>query len=690
MKTCPSAARRAVSLSALWFGLALALAACGTCGDGGGGANSAPVESMAELAERVEVGVDESMVAILPANPQFVVAFDVQATFELAEALSPQADRSVFQEVVQTPIQGIEDESLRAFLQRVDFEELNDFIVASYNDEPLILTQAAALRDAPADGAEPVAFDDDGDVYGLVRGDVLAFGDQSTLALLDGETFDAATWWPQGSASLDEDAVVWAHVVDEAAIAEVLEEMDLQELGAVRKLAFSFGLSGGLTAVADLDDDAFVRQQLGRAQAAVSGGIDQVRPLAPPIAQGWISYLDLVQRAAWSRVTLERNGTTSRLHVAAPTCGTPMGSFLIAAGFAAAAEQAPFVPDDATFTPVEQRIAEGCAVVPGPAANLPIARASMAQGDGVLVLYDLGAILRTGLPTLFGLLPFALHPEDVTAAFGETPMGMASWDDANGNGAVWYAEGDLMPEVAAILPSGLHGMLPIPPGGGMVNEVVEGVGYVVGTTGAQEIARREAAADSAFLALANGLPEGASIAAIVPLGVVPEEANEELDGIIDFSKMRAIAFASGPELAPQLLVLPSGDADALATHLQDAIRAAAARVDEEADSPIFGDQWADQVLEQIEIDVEGGLVRVRTSTSAIAGSFTGMAVGLGLGAAVLIPQMGNDEPGVTEFALPPEPELTPPSGTIVPPTPPSPSAGDEGKPSEAPAPGGKP
>ena len=556
----------------LVLALALSVSGCGQCGGDAeiGGSPAAAAENMAELVESIEVGLDTELTGMIPANPDVLVGFDIQAVMELAQRLSPQASPEAIHELFRTTLTEAEDDSLRAFVERINVAELNDLVVASYEGEPLVFMQAAALTDAPEEGAEPVMFDDDGDVYGVVRGEVLIFGDRTALDLLGGDVFDASSAWPESQGLLDADAVVGAHFFDGEAVGELLSRVDV-ETADVQRVAFTIGLSGGFSVVADMEDDTWLRSALGQAQTAVGGSLGQLRPMAPPIAQGWLNYLELMERAAWSQVSLSRSGTTTAFRIAPPSCGTPVGSLLLAAGFTAAATNAPGADPTATYTAIDQRVAEGCAVIEGPDASLPRARLGMAEGEGVLAMLDLGAVLRQGLPTFFGLLPFAMHPEDVATAFGDTPMGMASWDDANGDITVWFPSGG-GGEFTTVLPDGLNGMLPIPPSAGLFNGMVDGIGYVVGTPGADAVAARSADGEGNLALVFDAVPEDAMLAVMIPSEMLPSEATDDVSEYFDISKVQTAAVFAGGDAGIGMVLLPTGDAETLATELEVALR----------------------------------------------------------------------------------------------------------------------
>lgn len=627
----------------LVLALALSVAGCGQCGGDAelGGSPAAAAENMAELVESIEVGLDTDLTGMIPANPDFLVGFDIQAVMELAQRLSPQASPEAIHELFRTTLTEAEDDSLRGFMERINVAELNDLVVASYEGEPLVFMQAAALTDAPEEDAEPVMFDDDGDVYGVVRGEVLVFGDRTALDLLGGDVFDAASAWPESQGLLDADAVVGAHFFDGEAVGELLSRVDV-ETADVQRVAFTIGLSGGFSVVADMEDDAWLRSALGQAQTAVGGSLGQLRPMAPPIAQGWLNYLELMERAAWSQVSLSRTGTTTAFRIAPPSCGTPVGSLLLAAGFTAAATNAPGVDPTATYTAIDQRVAEGCAVIEGPDASLPRARLGMAEGEGVLAMLDLGAVLRQGLPTFFGLLPFAMHPEDVATAFGDTPMGMASWDDANGDITVWFPSGG-GGEFTTVLPDGLNGMLPIPPGAGLFNGMVDGVGYVVGSPGADAVAARSADGGGNLALVFDAVPEDAMLAVMIPSEMLPSEATDDVSEHFDISKVQTAAVFAGGDAGIGMVLLPTGDAEALATELEVALRSGLeeqAAEAAEAGAPVA--DYAEQILEQFEFRAEGGVVVAQFSSEALAsaqamqGAMTGTIV-LGAAAAMAIP-----------------------------------------------------
>src|SRR5690606_3371701 len=114
-----------------------------------------------------------------------------------------------------------------------------------------------------------------------------------------------------------------------------------------------------------------------------------------------------------------------------PACGGPVRNAIVAAAvitFADSAAADPATPSS-PWVPMSPPIEERCGPMEGPRPSLPVtaARFGTPRSDepATLLILDLSAALRAGLPTFFGTLPFALPDSTIHQAFGNHPMGLA-------------------------------------------------------------------------------------------------------------------------------------------------------------------------------------------------------------------------------------------------------------------------
>ena len=607
---------RSSSLSAaLLVVLCVGIAACGQrCG---GDAEPAS-------AEAVTAQVDTNAFALLPPGPLLVATLDVDAMVSVAKQLAgdtgtDEAFRNAFQQQFASMVGP--DEPIWNALQ---FSGVESIVLAGYptadgEGDGLIVTQAAAMRTAPADGAPPVAVGDDTELRMFVRGESLVLGsgamfEQAFAMGADAPHFDPEAAWGAGWRSVSEGSVLTMLSMDVPATTTLLDlddaEAPMQEVGAQR-IAFGLRPQGGMTLAVETANHDALLTPLARAQVAFSQTMLQAAVFAPPAAQGWVQYLNLIHRTTWSQLEIGREGSLSTFRLPDTTCGSPVGYALLAFVYGGLAMEAEPSATPPVYTAFEGNVRTDCTPMAGPAAALPVELTRLApsttSSDAMLVLVDLGALLRSNLPTLFGLLPYGLTDEDLDAAFGEQPMGMQGLGDPNAKIGAYIASGAFGPEeITAVLPSGMHGALPIPPSPGMVNQLVPDVGFVLGTEGAAERAVRERDAASPWALVIDALPSDAAIALAVPPSVVAEAA-AELGTVSGVESVTAAALAVTASLQPSVHLHTTGDASALASSLQSAIGATLA--DATAGG---GDALAMQqsLLQGLSITTDGALVSI--------------------------------------------------------------------------------
>lgn len=601
--------------------------------------------------------------SVLPAGAQAYLLVDVDAFFEQAAAISPGvADADAMRAAIAEHIGRMANspEVPEVLRGRIHPERAHAFVGAVWDgqddgeDSFIFLTDPEVLDRAPADGGPTETIDDD--VQVAVRGGQLVVGEgpvfEAFLAGNAGPGFDGATDWPAGWAKLPEGAAVAAYVPEQPEGTDLPDEWT--EMGLRRVLAAG-GPSGRSVVAIDVEDDTKVRHFLGSAQRAVDSQLEQLRPMAPPFLQGWLSYIELVNRALWAQVSLDREGTITTLSVAAPRCGAGGGAIyaLAALAWIGANEGEELQP--VAFQPVEQRIADDCAPIPGPAPNLPRRFAGMAgtdiSGEQVLVLADIGGLLRANLTTFFHLLPFALHPDDVTEAMGPTPLGMAGLADPNGLLAV-YANIGNPPSGAGVLPAGARGFLPIPVPPELVSEVVEDVGWVIAMPGMGAAPMRALDDTAPWARLEAALPEDAVLGVFGTRGTLDDLLSELPDDsrLVAESKLLAVSLTADLNIAFAFFV--GADAPAVATatdaDIERYLAEAAAEMDDaeaEALQALFAPVRDALVVEAVGADV----VRIRLGRTGVQGRSLLVA---GAVAAVAMREMAGGGSGPAEAPMP--------------------------------------
>ncbi len=162
----------------------------------------------------------------------------------------------------------------------------------------------------------------------LIIGDGPVF--EALLAGTPQEVFSPQAAWPEG----------WGQLPANSSYALMITSFDKHDTPPeVELMGLSQALLGGgfgteTVLAMDLEDDTYVTNTLGGAQFTIAQGIAQVRPMAPPFAQGWVSYAELLTNAMWGQISIERAGTVTSVTVAAPTCGVGSGAAWTLAGLA--------------------------------------------------------------------------------------------------------------------------------------------------------------------------------------------------------------------------------------------------------------------------------------------------------------------------------------------------------------------
>ena len=578
--------------------------------------------------------------ALIPDDAAVLGAFDLDAAVRHYSAIAgvdPAEQRAEWARQLAPLLAGEEvPEVLRG---NVRLENIRTLAFAVWDDESgVIITDSAALANGPADGEQIVVED----ATIARRGERLLIGSGSRFeAMLSDEGFkgfDLSTAWPEGAASVPDGASFIVAVPAFSTLDDVPEE-----LATVRQIVFATGLGTESVLVFDSNIDSELRGYLGRAQREAATALSQLRMLAPPFLQAWVGYVELVVNSLWAQVQLETEGSVTRIGIAAPQCGA-IGSIHLAALLAGAVAvgavelDGPLTP----FEPVEQRIADTCAPMPGPAPNLPRHFAAMAgnaiDGDRLVAMMDLGAILRTNLPTLFQLLPYSLHHEDLNEVMGATPLGLAGLGDANGHLGGYVVDPDGEPEEAVlVLPEGTFGYLPIPTPSGFNHELIEGVGSIYSLPGSEALIRQELDADSPWGRLMGALPAD-SVVAVAATGDLFRDLLTELPEIPAIgreTRLAALSIGSDLSFGAYFFVAENSAAIAEATESEIVEGWTASMEGATEDERMMGDLFFGQFRKSIVVEAVGAdIVAVRFE---LPGGHSGGV--LGLGSAVMIPAM---------------------------------------------------
>lgn len=520
----------------------------------------------------------------------------------------------------------------------IRLENARAIAMAAWEDDSIaVVTDPDVLSNAPAEGELLVI----AETTVSVRGGRLFIGTGPQFAaMLEGEAprFNLEASWSEGVAQLP----TGASVVLALPTFSTLEEIPAA-LNSVRRVLFATGMGTESALVFDSDIDADLRGYLGRAQQEATAGLEQMRMMAPPFAQAWVGYIDLVVKSLWSQVSLETEGTMTVLGIDAPRCGS-IGSLHLAALLAgvisagATELQGPLVP----FEPVEQRLQDGCAPVPGPRPNLPRSFAGMPgdgiDGDRVVAMMDLGALMRENLPTLFQLLPYSLHPDDVIEALGATPLGLNGLDDANGvlGGYVLNPMGQ-PEEAVVILPAGTAGYLPIPTPPGFTQSVVDDVGNVFAMEGSEELVEQRLDTESPWGRLVHSLPAGTVLSLAATQPMLAELASDlpQLPSLLRDAQVIAIAVDADLNLTAHFYVGTNAQVleETTRQEIAESLEEALGETSDEGRAiaeMMFG-QIRDSILVGSEMD---DIVHI--SISPEGGQLGGM---LGITSAIMVPAM---------------------------------------------------
>lgn len=295
--------------------------------------------------------------------------------------------------------------------------------------------------------------------------------------------------------------------------------------------ALGIGVRGdGSIAVSIAGELDQLSNALGRGQAFASQMVGQLNSLAAPEFQPLVGYANRVVQSLFSQISLAPAPDGVVVSVAPPRCGGPMRGLLAAAVLITLADAA--AEDERTaprpFVAMDGFVSDGCGgTIEGPAGSIPadlLRIGSPVPGSqSMVVVIDLAAVLRRGLPRGFGLLPFELDATMLESAFSGRPIGLRGIGDEDGH-VVYASErtaGSGAPvHRALLLPPGMRTFLPPDSGIDTLRPVplVEHVAYVSPAILARERLGEEPAAH--WVDLHQLLPAGSYAAALLGPGLV--------------------------------------------------------------------------------------------------------------------------------------------------------------------------
>jgi hypothetical protein len=322
-------------------------------------------------------------------------------------------------------------------LQMVAWERVQAVAISSSPSGLVVAVAASAVDGAPAPGEFA---GEGGRRIGRV-GDVAVVGDAGAVEQALAGGLGGATGWA-GWAQLAPDAAITWFAADVARMSPTIRpDLAFVEDGAA--IGVSVGVDGEVRAVFDAADGQRTLIALGRGQAFANAAMGALRSEAHPSVEGWVAWLNAIERAVWSRLSVRSEGSQVVITFAGATCGGPLAN-IAALGVLSALVRAGAVDGaapDIAFAPVQGAVADGCEPLGAPTARLPRSLAQIGdpnpENPGALALFDQASILRRGLPTAFGLLPFALSRDALVQAFGDGPFGFDDFATEEGSGA-WH------------------------------------------------------------------------------------------------------------------------------------------------------------------------------------------------------------------------------------------------------------
>ena len=490
-----------------------------------------------------------------------------------------QIDQTIRQALLELDVPSSVAERLRP-------SQVQSMTIGLYGDSEsvVVVTELGILINPPPDGSQETI---DGVTF-AVRGSALLVGvgqvfTDALVAPPVSPINPEAAWaggWADGN-----DALIHLFVPDVAGMPDTMRD-DLRFGDTTpSRISMTFSGTGAVRARLGLPSDTGIRQVLGAAQQAMTAGIADMRSELPPQAQSVASYFDLVLRAAWAQLILESADGDVIIGVRESTCGhTWMNSLALLTAVGVGMEEGATYPG-ATFQPQTQRIADNCRPMPGPAAAFPRSMArvvgfeSGASPASGAILIDYAGFMRQILPTMAGVLPFALHPEDIAAALPAAQLGLSGYDAAGANVVAAYTDSPALPNFLVAVPESLRAVLP-PEAMIFPGVSVPDVGYVVAMPDANAALARLWDASAPWAQTLDALPSNAALAAIVNQGAIRMATDEMRLSVTDgatelaavLSRIEYLAFSTDLVAGSRLAMYFPANAAGEAAQLNSAIR----------------------------------------------------------------------------------------------------------------------
>lgn len=420
------------------------------------------------VAQALAAELPADALALIPGDADLYVALDLGTLRRLVQRVVP----SLTDEVLRGSLRELMDQSdIPADVAgRLDPLAIEGIATGAWFDAPggVLVVDRAAISDLPAEGEPAQALGGGLPLMVASVGDyaVVGFGPPFMAATGEHDAGAPRDAWPEGWAAIPDGAMFAMVAPDMASLPAEMRDGMPNGLD-VTALAWGFRLDGAFGAAVATPDDRMIRAALGSLQAEMMGGIEQITAEVPPGVGNVRAYLELVTRAIWSQVELTREDGVTHLTIGSASCGTVNLTSVALVGAVASMFEANAFDPNATWHGWDQPIADGCSTIPGPAPAIPVGLSRLAPSDTstgqFLTLIDIGALLRHQLPTAFGVLPFALRPDDVTEALGPRPLGMNGLDDPSARIGSFFLTSTGEPQFIAVMPAGLRALLPQPP-----------------------------------------------------------------------------------------------------------------------------------------------------------------------------------------------------------------------------------
>jgi len=401
-----------------------------------------PVVAHAQAARAAAAAADlpepalAELTASLPPSPIIVFAMDHEQLAEMAAASVPTRGQDALVADTFRALAWLLWAEEGGDRTGVDLPLASGAAIGMYppSGEVVIATSRRAMRGRIGDGAEPESVGSHWTpMLAARRGDriLVATADRMDAALDPARPdWSLVAEWP-------EIADVWT---DDAAFRLYIDGAELVRTarhggGAVRifrdrgirRVAIAVHADASIHIAVDGTDPSVMSEALGAAQSFTTASLEQ--------AAGLDVVGDVLQLAVdgiLSRVELDTTASPMRATIAAPTCGGLLQQMSSAALLVLLAERGgPDTPPVAAFEPiVDPPVLDRCRTTDEVAAATltldPLRALALPSEGAVGMTFDLAAVARLVTVDGGGLLPFALDPARVEAAFADRGLSLAA------------------------------------------------------------------------------------------------------------------------------------------------------------------------------------------------------------------------------------------------------------------------